>query len=144
MRGTLAAVRARPWGWIAAGGAAGAGLRWAVATRFGGGDGFPAATFAVNAVGCLALGALLALGGRRRVGRALGDALGVGFCGGLTTFSTLAVEVVDLADRGRTALALAYAAASLGAGLLAFVAGGELARHAPEPAPRPGPGAGHP
>lgn len=121
-------MRTRPWGWIAVGGAVGAGVRWAIGTAFGGGDGFPAATFAVNVAGCLALGALLGLGGRRRIGPATADALGVGFCGGLTTFSTLAVEVVDLMDRGRTPLALAYVSASLLAGLLAFVAGGELAR----------------
>jgi fluoride exporter len=102
-------------------------VRWAVGTSFGSGDGFPTATFAVNVAGCLALGALRALGGRRRVGPAAVDALGVGFCGGLTTFSTLAAEVVDLADRGRAALALGYVAASVLAGLLAFVAGGELA-----------------
>lgn len=118
----------RPWAWIAVGGAGGAGVRWAVGTALGGGDGFPTATFAVNVAGCLALGALLALGGRRRIGPAAVDALGVGFCGGLTTFSTLASEVVDLMDRGRASLALAYVAASLVAGLLAFVAGGELAR----------------
>ena len=118
----------RPWAWIAVGGAGGAGVRWAVGTALGGGDGFPTATFAVNVAGCLALGALLALGGRRRIGPAAVDALGVGFCGGLTTFSTLASEVVDLMDRGRASLALAYVAASLVAGLLALVAGGELAR----------------
>jgi fluoride exporter len=138
--GTLAAVRTRPWGWIAVGGAAGAGIRWAVATTLGGGDRFPAATFAVNVVGCLALGALLALGGRRRVGPAAADALGVGFCGGLTTFSTLAVEVVDLVERGRTPLALAYVAASLVVGLVAFVVGGGLALRVPEPGPEPGAG----
>jgi CrcB protein len=123
----VAVTTGRPWGWIAAGGAAGAAVRWAVATTFGGGGGFPVQTWAVNVVGCLLLGVLLALGAARRLGQPWADALGVGFCGGLTTFSTLTVEVVDLADRGRAALAVAYVAASAVAGVAAFVVGGRLA-----------------
>lgn len=42
-----------------------------------------------------------------------------GFLGGLTTFSTFAVETVLLADRGQGALALAYVLSTLVLGLLA-------------------------
>jgi CrcB protein len=41
-----------------------------------------------------------------------------GFCGGLTTFATMQLELVTLADAGHGWVALAYAAASVAAGLL--------------------------
>jgi fluoride exporter len=41
-----------------------------------------------------------------------------GFCGGLTTFATMQLELVKLADAGHGRTALAYAAASVAAGLL--------------------------
>jgi len=109
------------------GGAAGAGARWAAGVAWGGGAGFPVATCVANLAGCLALGALLALGAGRRLSTRWVDALGVGFCGGLTTFSTLAVEAVDLDQGGRPGLAAAYVAVSVVGGVAAFLAGGRLA-----------------
>jgi fluoride exporter len=41
-----------------------------------------------------------------------------GFCGGLTTFATMQVELLTLADDGHGWIAVAYAAASVAAGLL--------------------------
>jgi CrcB protein len=41
-----------------------------------------------------------------------------GFCGGLTTFATMQVELLTLADAGHGWIALAYATASIAAGLL--------------------------
>lgn len=49
--------------------------------------------------------------------------LGTGFCGALTTWSTFAVDLVRLTRGGRPGRALAYAAASVGAGWLAALAG---------------------
>jgi fluoride exporter len=117
---------ARPWGLIAAGGAAGAGVRSAVGAAAAT-DGFPLHTFTVNLVGCLVLGALLRRADAGRLAPRWVEALGVGFCGGLTTFSTLAVEVVGLADGGRGGLAAAYVLASVVAGLAAFALGERLA-----------------
>jgi CrcB protein len=113
---------------IALGGAAGAGIRWGVGAIMGHGTGFPWATFAVNVAGCLLLGVLLAEEWRHRFRWLLHDGGGIGFCGGLTTFSTFAVEVADLVDRGRPLLAAGYLGASLGAGLAAYLAAGVVLR----------------
>ena len=70
---------------------------------------FPWGTLAVNVVGSFALGLLASVGGTATV------ILAVGALGSLTTFSTLAVEVVDLWRRSRNR-AVTYAGASLVAG----------------------------
>jgi CrcB protein len=89
--------------------------------------GWPAATFAVNVSGAFLLGVLLealARGGTE-VGWRLRTRLfaGVGFCGALTTYSTLAVEVLLLVRGDQSETAVAYAVASVVAGLLAAAAG---------------------
>ena len=52
----------------------------------------------------------------------------VGFCGGFTTFSTLAVEVDQRVQHGRAGLATAYLVVSLVAGVAAALAGISLSR----------------
>ena len=54
--------------------------------------------------------------------------LGTGFCGALTTFSSVAAGVDQLAARGAPGTAAGYAAASLLAGLVAAVLGLVLGR----------------
>lgn len=102
---------------VAAGGAAGAGVRWAVLTTLVEGGAFPWATLLVNVVGCLVVGALA---GRSQSARAL---LGVGFAGGLTTFSTFAVETALLLEDIRPGMAVIYAATSVLSGVAAVVTG---------------------
>jgi len=95
------------------------------------GGGWPAATLLVNLVGALVLGALLthlALcgpdAGRRRTLRLL---LGTGFCGGLTTMSSVAVEV-DLLVRGHdSGVAVTYALVNVLAGVACAAVGAALA-----------------
>ena len=53
---------------------------------------FPLGTIAVNVIGCFVLGLLAGSGWSTRQ-HAL---IGIGFCGGLTTFSTFSAEVVTL------------------------------------------------
>lgn len=93
--------------------------------------GWPLATFVVNLAGALVLGALLEHLSRRGedVGRlrTLRLLLGTGFCGGLTTFSTLAVEVDLLMRAGHLALGAVYLLASLVAGVVAAGVGYRLA-----------------
>ncbi len=70
---------------VAAGGAAGALLRWGVSRAVPG----RTATLAVNLAGSLLLGLLL------HAGPSMAALVGIGFCGALTTFSTYALEVVQ-------------------------------------------------
>jgi CrcB protein len=54
--------------------------------------------------------------------------LGTGFCGGLTTFSTMQVEILRMLEHGRLELAGWYTAASVTAGLTAVWVGVMVAR----------------
>jgi CrcB protein len=56
--------------------------------------------------------------------------LGTGFCGALTTFSTVQVEAIALGRDGHVPLAAGYLSASIGAGLLAVAAATGLTRRA--------------
>jgi len=106
---------------IFVGGALGTLARVAVARVITtGASSWPWPTFAVNVTGSFLLGYFttrlqerLPLSSYRR------PFLGTGICGGLTTFSTLQVELVKLIDAGHVGLALAYCTASLAAGFAA-------------------------
>jgi len=91
--------------------------------------GFPWATWTVNVVGSFVLGAVVTLVVERWPrDRYLRPLVAVGFCGGFTTFSTLAVEVDQRIQHGRGALAAVYLVATLVAGLVAALAGTTVAR----------------
>lgn len=108
---------------VAAGGAAGSVARLLVTRALAGASvGFPLGTLAVNGVGSFVLGVVLAAAPQRPDG-ALRLLVGVGVCGGFTTFSAFSAEMVALAGRGAVVRAGAYAAASVGVGLAGVVAG---------------------
>ncbi len=82
------------------------------------GRGWPWATFAVNLVGTLLLGYFVTrLQERLPPSTFRRPLLGTGFCGALTTFSTLQVELIQLTRHGLPGLAAGYGLASLAAGL---------------------------
>ena len=82
---------------------------------------WPWPTFGVNVVGAFVLGVVLTALQHRPSGSKYPRALlGVGFCGGLTTFSTMQVETLTIVEHGHVGLALGYTAASIAAGLAAF------------------------
>jgi CrcB protein len=115
---------------VAVGGAVGAVLRHLVdvsapATLF------PWPTLGINVVGGFVLGLLPVLAVVRRSRRAAA-ALGPGLLGGFTTVSAWAGQTRDLAAGGHVAVAGAYLALTLGAGLAAAALGQHLA-HRPEP-----------
>lgn len=90
---------------------------------------FPLGTFAVNILGCLAIGIFCALSERAGwMDTHLRMFLTVGFCGGFTTFSTFVNESFWLLKGGDFLCASLYAALSLMAGLAFLYAGYALAR----------------
>jgi CrcB protein len=91
---------------------------------------FPWATFAANMIGSFALGIAIVLLPERRPSTSIGRAfVAVGFCGGLTTFSTWMVESVLLTRDGDGATAALYLVVSLVAGFVAVFAGVAIARN---------------
>lgn len=81
---------------------------------------------AINVLGSFALGALVGAG----VGGRAGVALGAGFLGGFTTFSTFTVDVVRTLESGQSGRALALVAASVGLGIGAAALGWAIAARA--------------
>lgn len=82
---------------------------------------FPAGTFAVNVLGCLVAGVLVALAEKWDFFtpdvRLL---LFTGMLGGFTTFSAFGVETVHLLRRGEALVAGTYVALSVAVGILAL------------------------
>jgi len=90
---------------------------------------FPWGTFTVNVVGSFIIGLVYTLA-LRKLGLAENWRLflGVGFCGGFTTFSAFAWENVNLLDQKLIGTSLLYIIMSVILGLLAIVAGGWVSR----------------
>ena len=103
---------------VAVGGTAGAVARWALLAAATPPQ-FPWPTLLVNLVGCGLLGILM----RHRARPSTLLLVGTGLCGGLTTFSTFAVEVADLLRHDEGAVGLSYLVASVVGGLAAFRGG---------------------
>lgn len=116
---------------VFAGGALGTVARAEIALALPYRGGWPLATFAVNIAGAFALGYFatrlqerLPLSAYRR------PLLGTGLCGGLTTFSTMQLELLKMLDRGDVGLAVVYAFASVALGFLAVATATNLVRSA--------------
>ncbi len=115
---------------VAAGAVVGAPTRYVtdvLLTRRTGGR-FPVGTLTVNGVGSFVLGLVVGLGLHHGLSASWQAALGTGFCGALTTYSTFSQESVSLWVDGRrraaglnllgsTALGIGCAAAGLGLAL---------------------------
>jgi len=92
---------------------------------------WPWPTFAVNIVGAFLLGYFTTrLLERLPVSSYRRPLLGTGFCGGLTTFSTMQVETTGMIEHGHVGLAAGYTAASLAAGVVAVAGATALVRRA--------------
>lgn len=117
---------------IFAGGFAGAIARAELADAFPYGAGrWPWVTLAVNVAGAFLLGYFatrlqerLPLSSYRR------PLLGTGFCGALTTFSTMQIELLRMLDHDRVGLAAAYGLVSVFAGFVAVALATNLVRRA--------------
>jgi CrcB protein len=92
---------------------------------------WPWPTFIVNIVGAFLLGYFTTrLLERLPVSSYRRPLLGTGVCGGLTTFSTMQVEIIRMLEQRHYGLALGYAVTSIIAGLLALYFATALVRRA--------------
>jgi CrcB protein len=87
---------------------------------------FPWATFFINVIGSFVLSFLFSanywgLPNSWRI------AIGTGFLGAFTTFSTFELETLQMLESGKTVLAMVYVLASIFSGLLAALLGRFLA-----------------
>ena len=104
-------------------------MRWAVLATVQAGS-FPWPVLAINVAGSLLLGVLLAQEWSHPSARLLlHDAGGIGFCGGLTTFSTFSLEVVILARDGDPTTAAIYMVTSMAAAITGVLLGAAALRH---------------
>lgn len=91
---------------------------------------FPYATLFINLSGSLLIGYLAGLwatGGGQTVSPQKWHFWVTGFCGGYTTFSAFSWQVLELVESSEGTLAGAYAAGSIGLGLIAVALGMSIA-----------------
>ena len=107
---------------IFAGGAIGTLLRAGLAEAFPHpATAWPWPTFAVNIVACFLLGYFVTrLQERLPLSSYRRPLLGTGLCGGLSTFSTMQVEILNMINAHAWGLAVSYTAASVAAGYAAI------------------------
>jgi CrcB protein len=121
---------------VAAGGAVGGYLRVGLSLLPGTGSAasWPWITLSVNLAGAFLLALTISLLTARGRSEGVWPALvGAGFCGTLTTFSTLQLEVFRMLRAGHWTLASGYLGASLLGGALAVLAGFGLGRALEKP-----------
>ena len=110
---------------VIAGAAVGAPLRYlsdrAIQSRHD--SVFPWGTFAVNVIGSLILGLVTGAVSAGGASPQVQLALGTGFCGALTTYSTFSYETLRLLEDDARLLAAANVAASIVAGIVAAFLG---------------------
>jgi len=111
------------------GGALGTGLRYGIGVALAPVEPLP--TFLINLIGCFGLGYLLSHEKvKQRWPEPVRVGLGTGFFGGLTTFSTFALQGALMESAGWFATASVYLLASILFGLLAAWIGMRAARGA--------------
>ena len=120
------------YGAVIAGGVLGSLLRWLVILAIPvSGGGFPWPTFVANVTGSLLIGFYAELtgpDGRLFVSPRTRQFVMTGFCGGYTTFSGFAAEMLKFVQSGDARSALIYLAVSLPAWMLAVWLGDVAAR----------------
>ncbi len=117
--------------YVAVGGAFGSMMRYLMMNAVNNltGKDFPYATLVVNVLGSFLLGLVIAwLATLLPKGRELHSLIAIGALGGFTTFSTFAVDVVLMLDKGQILPAALYIAASVIISVLALWLGMLLMR----------------
>lgn len=107
------------------GGGLGSALRYVISGYLNSSETqFYLGTFLVNIAGCLLLGFLVGLALKENsISHEASLLLGVGFCGGFTTFSTFGVEIFTLLREENYAQFFRYTAGSIVVGLLSVAFG---------------------
>ncbi len=113
---------------VVIGGALGAVSRYGIGQLFpsSGGMAFPWATFFVNLLGCLLIGAAMGSVLSNPVLRQYWPLLVVGFLGGFTTFSSFGFDAIQLLQNKQWQLAVYYILGTNIAGLLLVYVGYQL------------------
>ncbi|MGP4105460.1 fluoride efflux transporter CrcB [Virgibacillus sp. L01] len=112
---------------VGIGGMVGASARYGISILFWTNSGFPYATLIANLLGCFLLSFILHHDSiKRNLSPEVFVALGTGMIGAFTTFSTFAVETVELSDVS-ILLAASYIVLSILGGLLFCYLGFKLA-----------------
>jgi CrcB protein len=106
-------------------GTAGVLARWGISRLTLHSEALIWSTVGINIVGSFLLGVLVA---EHWFARDVREALGVGFLGGFTTFSTFSVQVVMEADAGEPGRAAVYLTLSVVGGIAAAAVGYALGR----------------
>lgn len=113
---------------VGIGGFFGAMLRYLVGECIHTVNGFPLGTFVINLLGCLFLGWFFNITIKRwKINPNLKLAIGTGFVGAFTTFSTFSVETLYLINNYKLLLALLYVLLSVLGGIGLAVLGAKLA-----------------
>ncbi len=111
--------------WVGIGGFLGANARYLLggwmAARWG--AGFPYGTFVINVSGSFILGVVMGLLEGHLLSPTVRVAVGIGFVGAYTTFSTFTYETMRLIEDGSVLLALVNVFGSVAIGLAATVVG---------------------
>jgi len=107
------------------GGGMGSVLRYLISSHFNSSENqLYLGTFLVNIIGCLLLGLVLGISMKNSwMSSETTMLLGVGFCGGFTTFSTFSVEIHALLRVGNFSMFFLYVAASILIGVLSVILG---------------------
>ena len=108
---------------VAAGGAIGCCLRYGVGLMGGISNTKGLGTFIVNVAGCFVIGALFSLSSRWEFAEHWRVFLFVGLLGGFTTFSSYALEILNIIQQGEIIKAVVYFVATNLLGLLAACVG---------------------
>jgi CrcB protein len=123
---------------VAAGGALGTSTRYGLQSLLpAAGADFPLGVLLINWIGCLFLGWFFTVTLRSwRIKPRLRLAIGTGFTGGFTTFSTFAVDAVRLTVHDRMLTAVLYLLLSVGGGLFLTWTGIRLGSKMTQAAPK--------
>jgi fluoride exporter len=113
---------------VGIGGFIGAIVRYSIGNVIFIRSGFPLATLLINLLGCLFLAWFFTITARRvKMNPNLKLAIGTGFTGAFTTFSTFSVETLNLLKNGQSGFALFYVLASIFGGIGLALLGAKLA-----------------